>query len=341
MPVDSDLDLQDPIDRAKSQEFPDHGSTISRGLNGLADFSIAEGITSAMLAKHHLPGILLEHGPLPIRHIMAHMTTSVPGFVRILPARARRLIVSALEGGRVGGGEQGGVDGEVIFEKVGWGRWNAVRREQPPRDANSVPPHQNPQATTRLPVDDSREPHIAGDTRRPVQSQRSASGMSIPEKPVNASHGFRAEYSDFDAEKMSLDGDNPGSSPQTFEDDPMSVDAYGDSTEEEDWASIGAAALRAGFSPRNPIHPRAYTPHPYPRRRNRNAQNRSGGPSSSILPTSTSRSNSPHVHHPPHHPRTSPNQVDFSASPLPDNGMCSSNLQEREAIEALVNLRNV
>lgn len=341
IPVDSDLDLQDAIDHAKAQDLPHHGSTISRGLNSLADFSNAEAINSTMLAKHHLPGILLENGPLPIRNIMAHLTTSVPGFMRIPPARARRIIVGALEGGRVGGGEQGGADRDVIFEKVGWGRWNAVRREQPSRDAKLMRRHQSPRATKRIPADHPREPQIAGDTRRPFHSPNPASGMSIPGKTVNTSHGFRTEYSDYDAEKMSLDGDNTGSSPPTLNDEPMLDDAGGDSTEEEDWARIGPAALRAGYSPRNPIHPRAYTPHPHPIRRIRNARNRSSGPPSSILPASTSRSNSPLVQHLPHPPRTSQNQVDFSTSPLPDGGLCGNNSQEREAIEALVKLKNV
>lgn len=341
IPVDSDLDLQDAIDHAKAQDVPHHGSTNSHGLNGLADFSNAEAINSTMLAKHHLPGILLENGPLPIRNIMAHLATSVPGFVRIPPARARRLIVGALEGGRVGGGEQGGADGDVIFEKVGWGRWNAVRREQPPRDGKPLRRHQSPQATKRLPVDHPRDSQIAGDTRPPVQDRTSAARLLIPERTVGGSHGFRAEYSDYDAEKMSLDGDNTGSSPPTLNDEPMLDVADGDSTEEEDWAGIGPAALRAGYLPRNSIHPRTYIPHPHPMSRVRNTRNRSREPPSSIPPASTSRSNSPLVNHHPHPPRTSQNQINFSTSPLPDGGLCGNNSQEREAIEALVRLKNV
>ena len=66
-----------------------------------------------MLAKYHLPDIMLSHGPLAIRHIMGYLTTSVPGFAGIPPAKARRLVVGALEGR---GGEGGGVDGDVEFE---------------------------------------------------------------------------------------------------------------------------------------------------------------------------------------------------------------------------------
>lgn len=348
MPVDSDLDLQDAVDHANAQDRPYHGSTVGRGLNSLADLGAAGTITPVMLAKHHLPGILLENGPLAIRHIMGYLTTSVPGFVRIPPARARRLVVTALDG-RVGGGEQGGAGGDiVIFEKVGWGRWDARRRGHSARDARPVRPHQNPQATHQPPMDHSSESHMAGDARPPIRRQNIASGMSIPGAPVGPTHRSEADYLDHEAEKMSLDGDNSRSSPATLqdslvvEDDPTLREDSGESTDEEDWASIGAAALRFGYNPLNRIHPRAYNPYPHPTRRDYNARSRGGGPPSSIRPKPASRSNSPHVHHHPHHHSQTPqNHVDFSASPLPDGGLCANNPQEREAIEALVKLKNV
>ncbi|RPB28345.1 hypothetical protein L211DRAFT_751284, partial [Terfezia boudieri ATCC MYA-4762] len=74
-------------------------------------------ITPSLLAKHYLPGILLQHGPLAIRHLTAYLIASIPGFSNIPPAKQRRLVVGALEAG--------GVNGDVIFEKVGWGRWDA------------------------------------------------------------------------------------------------------------------------------------------------------------------------------------------------------------------------
>lgn len=136
-PIDSDLDLQDGQDEAAGV----HGSPRS------SPYDSAGAITPMMLAKFHLPEILLSHGPLAIRHIMGYLTTSVPGFAGIPPAKARRVVVSALEG-RGGGGEGGGLDGDVEFEKVGWGRWDARRRgpavaryQCPPRitDKRSIP----------------------------------------------------------------------------------------------------------------------------------------------------------------------------------------------------------
>jgi Putative Sin3 binding protein len=113
--VDSDIELQDapPSD-------------------GVADDATGD-ITPALLAKHHLPEILLSNGPLAIRYVLAHLTASVPGFARIPAAKARRIVVSALES-RNGGG----VNGDVVFEKVGWGRWDARARSSKTKYAKST-----------------------------------------------------------------------------------------------------------------------------------------------------------------------------------------------------------
>jgi len=94
------------------------GMPLSRG--ALSGLDASAAITSSMLAKHHLPAIMLGNGPKPIRDVMGELTQSVPGFSRIPPARARRLVVAALES-RAGGGP----DGSVAFCKTGWGRWDA------------------------------------------------------------------------------------------------------------------------------------------------------------------------------------------------------------------------
>ncbi|RPA84043.1 hypothetical protein BJ508DRAFT_324031 [Ascobolus immersus RN42] len=87
----------------------------------------ATSITPSLLAKHHIPRILLTHGPLAIRHLTAHLITALPPFSTIPPGKQRRLVVAALEGrsGGTGGRGVGGVNGDVVFEKIGWGRWSA------------------------------------------------------------------------------------------------------------------------------------------------------------------------------------------------------------------------
>lgn len=114
--IEQDTDMQD--DMSDTCKLPSAGVPLSKG--ALSNLDGAQAITPSMLAKHHLPGIMLGNGPRPIRHVMGELTQTVPGFSRIAPAKARRIVVAALESR-----EGGGVDGSVTFSKTGWGRWDA------------------------------------------------------------------------------------------------------------------------------------------------------------------------------------------------------------------------
>lgn len=336
--MDSDLDLQDALDHANAQDHPHHRSVVGPGLGSLADMDTAGAITPGLLAKHHLPGILLENGPLAIRHVMGFLTTSVPGFSGIPPAKARRLVVGALEG-RGSGGDEGGINGDVIFEKVGWGRWDARRRGQPPRDTQSDNPDHHPRVSYQPPTDHQHGLQIPGNSRQPARSREITSGTSIPEGSAAFSHSSETEYLDHDADKMSLDGDNSCSTPESLEEGPMLDYEIDDATDEEDWASIGAAALRQGSFPRSSVSRRGRTNNLYPLRLDPNARRRGGGISSSMLAKSMPIPNLRVHNH--QHLRASPEYVGFSPSPLRDGGLCGSDPQEREAIEALVKLSSV
>ena len=249
--IDSDIDLQDEVDHANTQDQPQHTPLSAQALDSLSDLDIAGAITPGMLAKHHLPEILLAHGPLAIRHVMGHLTTTVPGFSRITSAKARRLVVAALEG-RGNGGEGGGIDGHVQFEKVGWGRWDARIKGQPPRDRQ--PHHVSPPAS--VPPSDSR-----GGLKIPGQESRHSApdqlGTSLAAESAVFSHSEldMADQEDVtmfehEADKMSLDGNDDdyasSESPEPILDESL---GEGDATDEEDWQSIGAAALRARSLP--------------------------------------------------------------------------------------------
>lgn len=197
-------------------------------------------LTPAMLAKHHLPEILLDHGPLAIRHITGYLTSSVPGFAAVPPAKARRLVVGALEG-RGSGGEGGGVDGDVVFEKVGWGRWDARRRGQPSRDS----------VASQF-IHEASSPYLSG-IDIPVSSgatwsnerTRVVDRSSSPGNSVVLSHDDRDFFmNDHGVDNMSLDG-SASESECPEEDDDIAMDDPEDVTDDEDWAAIGAAGLRA------------------------------------------------------------------------------------------------
>ncbi|KAJ5748397.1 uncharacterized protein N7511_010093 [Penicillium nucicola] len=231
--LDSDIDLQDAVDHADQDPQS-------------ADLDSAGAITPAMLAKYHLPEILLQQGPLAIRHVMGHLTTSVPGFSRIPPAKARRLVVAALEG-RGNGGEAGGLDGTVVFEKIGWGRWDARRRGEPARErdmhASSSPPSS---------VADSfqqRGLQIQGQSGWQVRHPYRLSFAESTAFSYNDDYGMHGDHDmlEHEADKMSLDGDDGEYCSSSEAPDEMQENEWdeGDVTDEEDWAQIGADALRA------------------------------------------------------------------------------------------------
>ncbi|KAL7772428.1 hypothetical protein CFE70_002387 [Pyrenophora teres f. teres 0-1] len=77
-----DIDLQDAVEHAAAQDQP---SALSK--EALAGLDATRQITALMLAKHHLPDIIVGHGAMPIREMMAHLTHAVPGFSRLPPPR--------------------------------------------------------------------------------------------------------------------------------------------------------------------------------------------------------------------------------------------------------------
>ncbi|KAK7736810.1 DNA-binding proteins Bright/BRCAA1/RBP1 and proteins containing BRIGHT domain [Diaporthe eres] len=277
--------------------------TGAHGVPGSAQHDPVGAITPALLAKHHLPDILLNHGPLAIRHITGYLTTSVPGFAGIPPAKARRLVVGALEG-RGSGREGGGLDGDVVFEKVGWGRWDARRRGQARRDSQAMQdassPFMSSPSLSGIP--------IAGGAA--WSNERTRLAASSPEESLAFSHDDRGFYThDNDADNMSMDGPASASCSEAPDDDDddvvMNDDDPDDVTDEEDWAAIGAAGLRA----------QSYS---------RSAQAQPGTFPSRFHTTSSGMARAPQL-----------NNIDFAAL------AATSDAQEREAIEALIRLGSV
>jgi len=343
--VDSDIDLQDAVDHAKSQDQPQHGFAPIGSGGGIAELDTVGAITPRLLAKHHLPDILLAHGPLAIRHVMRYLSTSVPGFASIPPAKARRLVVGALEG-RSSGGEGGGVNGDVEFEKVGWGRWDAKLTGHPARDShnsrrqgarpvgNPSPPPSAPSSYTGVGME---IPHRGNwqNRNKTLQPETGTNGDSIvlsyDEEMDYINHHEDVTMLEHEADKMSLDGDESCTSSEAPDDGPIVDEDIGDVTDEEDWANIGAAALRQGSYPtatsgggRNYKNTHLFT-HTY-------ANDRSGGgPASSALAKSMQMP-SAYTFQQTH------DHVGYSHI----NGFgVGSDLQEREAVEALLRLSSV
>jgi hypothetical protein len=296
--VESDLDLQDGSGGSMGSQ---HG------------FETAGSITPSLLAKHHLPDILLNDGPLAIRHIMGYLTTSVPGFSSIPPAKARRLVVGALEG-RGSGGEGGGLNGDVKFEKVGWGRWDARLKGQSAKNSRG-------QSPPSLPASYSVGMPIANNSAGGRSRLNNAPSSSWTGESAIFSHDddMDMEMLETEADKMSLDGgDESCSSSEGPPEDELMGDDPEDMTDDEDWAAVGAVALRqasynsAALGNRNLLSSHVYT----------------GGSSLALAKSAPLHPNN--ISFQPNNQR-----VDFSTF-----GMTSDS-QEREAIEALLRLGSV
>lgn len=128
----------DPLDRPRVMDYPLANSSapsisasklkqkekkLRRGSLAnedkvLVSTSSPEGIAAANeITPNRIANILLKEGPLPIRHLTGHLIQQVPTFGSLSLSKQRRLIMSALE--------SGDIELSAIFEKIGWGQWEA------------------------------------------------------------------------------------------------------------------------------------------------------------------------------------------------------------------------
>jgi hypothetical protein len=220
-----DIDLQDAVEHAAAQDQP---SALSK--EALAGLDATRQITALMLAKHYLPEIIVGHGAMPIREMMAHLTQSVPGFSGLPPAKARRLVVAALEH-RAGGG----LHGEVRFEKVGWGRWSVAGSGPAVRGMPISGSHGGHRSTPPASVDSAGGLQISKlRGERDVYSGSWAAGSWSPHR-----NGDDEEMAD----QMSLDGSGDSTESDSASEMDLEED-LNDETDEEDWATMGPEALR-------------------------------------------------------------------------------------------------
>ena len=240
--IENEMEMHEPGEEQAEQDVEQPpeptGTPLSKG--ALSGLDATATITPAMLAKHHLPGIMLGNGPRPIRYVMGELTQSVPGFSRIPPAKARRLVVAALES-RHGGG----VDGNVAFCKTGWGRWDAhIKGSSKDSGVGSfndghLSPPRSERSSYCMSNGDSGV-HMPGPRKhsryRDHHSRGSWTASSLREEDELE---MDMDVPEMEADKMSLDG-------SIDEDDSSSMN---DDTDEEDWAAVGPAALRKASLP--------------------------------------------------------------------------------------------
>ena len=295
--IDSDVELGDALQHAKGAS--DH--------HAVSNLESGDGvITPALIARDFLPGIILGKGQVPVKDVIKHLCENLPGFADIPPAKARRIVGAALEG------HVGGVEGNIEFEKTGWGRWNARVRTQPLRTINE---HRATNAHGSV----SGAMKIPGNAAAHRKPRRISGGSWAADSSLSSpsEHGDNVETGVFhqDLDAMSIDGDADHGVRYAPTRQQRDINTYSD-TDEEDWASIGAAALRASsYGSRSGIH-KQYKMH-------RGSRNRSP------LPGGFARS-LPGQHHHTSHKKSQPMNLDFTG--------VDANTQEREAIEALMRM---
>ena len=256
--ISYESDLRDSEEGISTEDYTElqgqKRTPLSRG--ALSGLDASAAITPSMLAKYHLPGIMLGNGPKPIRYVMGELTQSVPGFSRILPAKARRLVVAALEG-RHGGG----VNGNIAFSKTGWGRWDAHVKGSS-RDSG---------------IGSLTEGHLS-----PPRSERSSYAFSHGDSAVHTGGprlGYRDPHSggswtasslrEEDEDDLDMEMDVPENEADKMSLDAVSVDvddaeSLDDATDEEGWPAASPAASLGALR-------KASLPTPGAPRRNYNA----------------------------------------------------------------------
>lgn len=305
---------------ASNAHLQDAPIAVAYGLNGLGPIG---AISPGLLAKYHLPRIFLDRGPLVISHILGILATSVPGFAGIPCAEAERLVVTALESCRSSEGEHGGgLNGNVIFEQVGRGRWDARLREEVSRESQ----------TKRQKSENFQQ---AGHSH----PSGSVPDLSLSHRNIDFDSGEVTEEEDWQNIGAGTLRDRScypsGWVPALpFSQHKVECDA-GELTEEEDWRDIGAEALRNGSHLSRSaaagarLRKSSYS-YPSPYQQDPKAQEGERGPTTKMMPISSSTN-------------IRPTSGDRSSNNNPDTNHTSTEylLQEREAIEALVKTSSV
>ena len=251
-PLDPDEDRSDHgphADNHPRDSDPEHAGT---GAHARAPADDAIGaLTPALLATHHLAPALLAHGPLTLAALTAHLAAAVPGFARHPPARARRLVAAALEQPpppNTSSSSPSTAREDIVFERLAGGRWAARRRGQPLRARGAR--HASPVIARSAPG------AAAWRSPSPYERPGRSAARAIPHRPrpgaarraalARSARDDEDEDDDADADRMSVAVSDASTSDGDDEEDGSSA-----LTDEEDWASLGAAALRAGWGPEN------------------------------------------------------------------------------------------
>jgi hypothetical protein len=127
----------------------------------------------------------------------------------------------------------------VHFEKVGWGRWDARQRGQACRDRQTTPPSSY---KAGIPISKTGAAFRA-------RARKNKAGSSGADSVQFSHDDYDMSLPENEADNMSMDGYESASCSEAPDDDVVMNDDPEDVTDDEDWAAVGAAALRADSYP--------------------------------------------------------------------------------------------
>jgi hypothetical protein len=185
------------------------------------EIALDASMSGAGLAETWLPQLFHQHGPLAIRHLTQFLAHGNATFGALVPGQQRRAVVKALES-RKG----------VLFEKVGWGRWALLEGKY---DAALTGNHRAPGYFTpeSLPM---QMRSTSGQGTLSASLKRSG-GVPHPQGMPTSSYQSHNEF----LFSPSLSVGVPREEDEDV--DPLDLDEES-GTDEEDWKSLGAEALR-------------------------------------------------------------------------------------------------
>lgn len=186
VPMDYHSDGSPPLDTK---------TTVSGIMTKPISTSSPAGLAAAqMVTPGKLSSLLLERGPLAIRHITQTLGAEIPSFKDLSSSKQRRLIMSAME--------SGDKDSQVVFAKIGWGQWSAkivdAATFSEERDATNIA---NAKVKDIVSQESQRRRSSSSTVgaRRPQLYNKSSSNNSAVKKPLASAVNSDVVYIDENA----------------------------------------------------------------------------------------------------------------------------------------------
>ncbi|KAL3238338.1 Stb3p [Nakaseomyces bracarensis] len=124
---------------------------------------------ASMVTPQLLSNLLINRGPLAVRHITNALFKEIPDFQKLSSSKQRRLIMAVME--------SGDRQNHIIFEKIGWGQWTA----------KVVPPHNFDELLKITNINNAKiKDMVAQESqrRRNSKKERSPSSSEYSNEPV-------------------------------------------------------------------------------------------------------------------------------------------------------------